>query len=207
MSASTLACPEDCGGMGRALPWSESLLGGSGVHGWRWAVQPSRSCSNRCTGLGANCWPVSRWPTIPTRSRVQASPSNPWAIAPCSSARSIAGSWLSGIAGWRLGPRLRNAAVPPVRQRARHSVAVCLATPSRSATDDVGTPWANSSAARSRTACSLARCRAPSPCSRGGRRPAPFRCHVDSVFGSMAAGLARLVAGRGALDGVATELA
>src|SRR4029453_14036315 len=73
-----------------------------------------------------------------------------------------------GNRGMAAGPRLRNAAVPPDFQRARHSVAVCLATPSWRATAAVGTPWANSSTARSRTACRLARSLAPSPCWRGG---------------------------------------
>jgi hypothetical protein len=58
----------------------------------------------------------------------------------------------------------------------------CLATPSWRATAAVGTPWANSSAARSRTACRLARSLAPSPCWRGRRR-APPRRHVDAASG------------------------
>jgi hypothetical protein len=86
------------------------------------------------------------------RARVHASLSNPYALAPCRSVWSMAGSWLSRTAGCRLGRRLRSAAEPPVRQLACQRTAVCLATPSSVATEELERPWANSRAARSRTA-------------------------------------------------------
>jgi hypothetical protein len=126
-----------------------------------WKRQPSRSRSSRCTPVLPSFTPVARWTTIATRVEVHTSPSKPWAPAPFNRASSIAGSWLSGIAGRRPAPPLSNAALPPDCQRARHTVAVCLATPTSSATFAAERPSRNSSTARARTACRWARWRAP----------------------------------------------
>jgi hypothetical protein len=147
------------------MPRSGRLRGGghdSGVGCW-WFEAPAEPIpSSRCTASLRSWRPVICRTTAATRVDVHTSLSKPCAWTLLRSASSIAGSMLSRIAAWRLGPRLRNAGVPPLRQRECQLTAVCRATPSWRATEDGGTPWANRSAARSRTACPLARCLASS---------------------------------------------